>query len=41
MTLDQKNALSLVQIACNEASFDTNCLDLTLEINVLEYVLYK
>ena len=27
--------------ACDVASFDTNCLDLLLEINVLKYVSYK
>ena len=43
MTLDQKKKKTSTHArnACDEASFDTNCLDLLLEINVLKYVLYK
>ena len=42
MTLDQKKKTSTHTLnACDEASFDTNCLDLLLEINFLKYVLFK
>ena len=45
MTLDQKKKKKKpsthTRNACDEASFDTNCLDLLLEINFFKYVLYK
>ena len=44
MTLDpkkKKKTSTHARNACDEASFDNNCLDLLLEINFLKYVLYK